>query len=225
MAMNEKLPVIEPVQGDRKNGVATFCRVIAIVVWCLGGVMTAFSVLAYLDIGTFQDLFAEIFPDGIYLYTILSLGLGVFFTGLMLMAVSEVLYLLARNGSMLYQIRSLDQVIPQTISVDSPFPVTPEERKEAWAGSYQDEPDMNPGNQYMTMGAGERSSVQITININGAAGEVKTETKPAREEKGSGQTAAAKEQSSKLFSSEPKISLLDDDLTETMSPLGSLLTK
>ena len=170
MPVNDKLPILEPTQDNRKNGVATVCMIAAILVWSLGGVLTVFAALAYAEIGSFTEIFIELFPEGIMLTEIVLLGIGVFIGGMLLLAVSEALRLLQRNATTTYTIRYLDLVIPQTLSV-SAFEENPDrggsyDRNDSW--NTDRETDSTKSFRTST---GDQGPISITVNVNAASGE------------------------------------------------------
>lgn len=217
MPVNDKLPIIEPVQDSRKNGVATLCLIVAILVWCLGGVLTAFAGLAYAEIGSFSDIFIELFPEGMMLTDIVILGIGVFIGGMLLLAVSEALRLLQRNATTTYTIRYLDLVIPQTVSVSVPEENTQRDRFYDRNDSWDSEQNADTSNVFRAS-QGDRTPISITVNVNAATGEVESAAgTDGKKSKGHVQAAAAASASpQKKGSSEGQAS---------HSTLGNLLTK
>ncbi len=119
MAYNEKQVTLEPIQSDRKNAVATIYTVLAILTWCLGGVLTVFSALAYAGVGSFNEMFGEEFMDSFTLELVISIGVGVLFAGFSFFTIAEVLKLLQKNASTVYAIRGLDQVAGGQLDADT----------------------------------------------------------------------------------------------------------
>ena len=174
MPMNDKLPILEPVPGDRKNGVSVFVLIAAIMVWSLGGVLTAFAGLAYANVGSFMDIFIEVFPEGMMLTDIVLLGIKVFLGGMLLMALSEVIKLLQRISSSTYTIRYLDQVIPQTVSVEGLdlSQAVSDMRRGNNNSSWNPEDSADPKPVFRA--GSDQAPISITVNVNTASAEVDT---------------------------------------------------
>ena len=173
MPVNDKLPILEPTQDNRKNGVATFVMIVAILVWSLGGVLTAFAGLAYAEIGTFQELFIEMFPEGMMLTDIILLGIRVFIGGMLLLALSEVIRLLQRSATTTYTLRYLDLVIPQTISVSQPESYERSDRerdRDRTSGGWDQQADQGSSVPVFRTSQ-DQSPVSITVNVHAASAE------------------------------------------------------
>ena len=117
MAVNDKTPMLEPAAANGKDGLATFYTVLGVLFWVGGIAMTVFAVLAFLDIGAFPDIFNTLLGESVTIVTIVFFALGTLFGGLFLVTIGKFIHLLKRLGTLSYQIRGLDAVIPKTIEV------------------------------------------------------------------------------------------------------------
>ena len=168
LIVNEKQPYLEPAVSDEKNTLSTIFLFLGVIVWCLGGVVTVFAILGKLGVGTFSDMFSSTFPDGIMIPHIIGIGVSVFFSGLMLITVSELLKYLKKASSTVYIIRGLEQIIPSKVELAGVDPEAFAAAREAEGSENQEAPE-NKG-----AAAGGRqldaSGIQITVNVNPPAG-------------------------------------------------------
>ena len=168
LIVNEKQPYLEPAVSDEKNTLSTVFLFLGVIVWCLGGVVTIFAVLGRLGIGTFSDMFSSTFPDGIQVPHIIGIGVSVFFSGLMLITVSEILKYLRKASSTVYIIRGLEQIIPSKVELAGIDPEAFAAAREAEGSDNQETPE-NTG----TAVGGRQldaSGIQITVNVNPPTG-------------------------------------------------------
>ena len=178
MAYNEKQVTMEPIQSNRKNAIATIYTVLAILTWCLGGVLTVFSALAYAGVGTFNEMFGEAYIDAFTLELVIGIGVGVIAAGFTFLTIAEVLKLLQKNASTVYAIRGLDQVAggqldPETLHslLEAVGGGTTNDNGDSVVYDRAGGPDAGIS---VPMGGG---AMQITVNVN-APGAGTQESKP-----------------------------------------------
>ena len=180
MAQIDKQPTLEPVQYDDKNPVAAIFMFLSILIWALGGVVTVFAILAMTGVGTFADIFVDVFPEGIQISHIIGIAVGVFMSGLSLMTVCEGIRLLQRKATTVYAIRGLDQVIPRKVELDGFDP-------EIFQGIAEKEEPSASREENEENGLSRRldaSGIRIIVNVNPQAGAVPVSvtTQTAQEE-------------------------------------------
>ena len=224
MALNGKSPILEPADYDDSNGVATIYFILAVLVWCLGTVLTVFTVLAYVGVGSFNQMFAGLYSGPFTLALCIGVGLGTFFLGLLLLTVSSVLKLLQKNATTIYEIRNFDQLVPKIVMPD-PASLPPE------AGSLEGSDDRSfrmedPTGTLRTDGNG----FQLTVNINAPGGVTTSSTSAGGPAPAPAPSAPAKHTPhasidlskpqgsdpapSKIASKKKSLLLLDEDETE-----------
>ena len=157
MAMNDKQPMLEPINQKTKDGLASLYTVFAILAWLGGILLTACAVMALFDIGPFADYFNALLEEGVSIPVIVGMALGTLFSGLFLLTIGKVLRLLKKLSTTTYSIRNLDAVIPK---VTQAAPAK-EEHKEKEA------PKERHVEHGMASQAGQ-GAVSITFNVQGA---------------------------------------------------------
>ncbi len=176
---NEKQPTLEPIQSKTKDGLATVYTILAVLAWMGGIVLTAFAVLAFLDMNPFTDFFNALLDEGVSVLVIVAMALGTLFSGLFLMTIGKVIRLLKRMSTMSYSIRGLDSVMPKVAPERASGR---EERKEKEASK-----ERSHEKEIQQAGQG---AVSITFNVQGSlAPEVTTSEAPALEDKAEKKTA------------------------------------
>lgn len=221
MAANDKQATLEPIQFDDKSGLATFFQFIGIIVWCVGAVGVVFAVLAYMGIGSFIEIFDMVLPEGLSVPTIVMMGLAVFFIGLPMLAIAEIIRLLKRSATTIYAVRGLDSMIPKTMSVEGFSMEALQEMNRANSDKTEteEEPENEKGRVTAVKKAGDGANIQITVNVGGQGNDALSEKLPVTvmtgsdTEKAKTVEADSKEQENGLLSEKLPV----QELVETAS--------
>ena len=179
MAANDKQATLEPIQFDDKSGLAVFFQFAGIIIWCVGAVGVVFAVLAYLGIGSFIEIFDMFLPEGLSIPTIVIMGLAVFFIGLPMLAIAEIIRLLKRSATTIYAVRGLDSMIPKTVSVEGLSEAISEMNRNYSAETgTQTEEEAESGHIKTMKSAGDGANIQITVNVGGQGDALNPEKVP-----------------------------------------------